>query len=528
MFDLESLIQALRHQGIQSLTGIRRGMEKEALRITPTGHLAQTPHPPALGSALTHSHITTDFSESLLEFITPPCDDIDSMFSCMDQIHRFTCQILQQQDELLWMSSMPCIIEDDRIPIAVYGTSNVARMKHIYRVGLAHRYGRSMQAISGIHYNLSFPDIFWQTLQQIEKNSLSFQDYKTEKYFGLIRNFRRYFWLMLYLFGAAPAACASFVRNRSHHLQPLDQNSFHHPYATSLRMGDLGYQSKAQESLYIDYNSLNGYISSLLQGLTTPHPDYEKIGLKDGDQYKQLSTHLLQIENEFYSVIRPKYPTQAREAPLTALNRHGVEYIEVRSVDVNLYNPIGLDKHQAYFIEAFLLFCLLEESPPTDTQEYRHILHNQHEVVNRGRDPEVQVYCHGRQIPLRQCAEHWLKKIECCAELLSESLQDENYYTSVIRQEDKLSHPDQTPSGKIIQQMQQEHLSFYQLALQQSRHHFQSFIRHPLNDEPLSFYRELARQSLAKQQQIEASDTESFDEYLDAYFRQYRRLEQVV
>lgn len=293
-----------------SLNGILRGLEKESLRITPKGQLAQTGHPLGLGSALKHPHITTDYSEALLEFITEPLDNIPALLQQLDDIHRFTYQELAKDDERLWPASMPSQLPADaEIPVARYGSSNSGTMKTIYRVGLGHRYGRSMQTIAGVHYNFSLPDDFWRELQQQEGDSQDLQAFKTQRYFALIRNFRRYFWLLVYLFGAAPAVSNSFVDGRKHRLQAFgdDIQTQHLPFATSLRMGDLGYQSDAQQSLFVCYNNVNSYLRTLCGAITKSHPAYAAIGVKDdAGNYKQLNTSLLQIENEFYSSIDRK------------------------------------------------------------------------------------------------------------------------------------------------------------------------------------------------------------------------------
>src|SRR5438105_768467 len=270
----------------ENLRGIRRGIEKESLRVRPDGTLAQSLHPSALGAALTHPHITTDFSESQLELITGVQPSVESCLEELTQIHQIVYRHIG--DEVLWCASMPCNLPADHlIPIGRYGISNVGRAKTVYRLGLAHRYGRRMQAISGIHYNFSLPGV------------------TDEQYFGLIRNFRRHSWLLLYLFGASPAVCASFLADRAHELERLGEDTFYLPHATSLRMGRLGYQSDAQSSLSVSYNNLESYAASLQEALTKPYPAYEAVGIRGGEDYRQLATSLLQIENEFYGTIRP-------------------------------------------------------------------------------------------------------------------------------------------------------------------------------------------------------------------------------
>ena len=201
---MKSLPERLRQVSVGALKGIRRGIEKESLRVRPDGTLALTPHPAALGSALTHPHITTDFSESQLELITGVHASVEGCLEELTQIHQFVYRAIG--DEMLWVASMPCgLPADEAIPIGRYGTSNVGRAKSVYRMGLAHRYGRRMQTISGIHYNFSMPGV------------------TNEGYFALIRNFRRHSWLLLYLFGASPAVCSSFVAGRAHELQQLSE-----------------------------------------------------------------------------------------------------------------------------------------------------------------------------------------------------------------------------------------------------------------------------------------------------------------
>ena len=307
-----------------TLTSLRRGIEKESLRVRPDGSLATTPHPARLGSALTHPHITTDFSESQVELITGVHSNADACLTELTEIHQVVYRAIG--DELLWGASMPCRLPaDDAIPIGRYGNSNVGRAKSVYRMGLSHRYGRRMQTISGIHYNFSLP------------GQLS-----NEAYFALIRNFRRHSWLLLYLFGASPAVCASFVADREHELERLSGDTLYLPHATSLRMGRLGYQSDAQSSLAVSYNSLESYGASLQEALTKPYPAYEAIGIRDGDDYRQLATSLLQIENEFYGTIRPKRVIRPGERPLHALRDRGVEYVEVRLMDLDPFQPVGI------------------------------------------------------------------------------------------------------------------------------------------------------------------------------------------
>src|SRR5690606_853431 len=141
--------------------------------------------------------------------------------TCALPIYRFTYTKLD--GEYLWSPSMPCPLPDEAdIPIAEYGSSNIGRLKHVYRQGLALRYGKTMQCIAGIHYNFSLPEALWPLLQQAEGDHSARQDYQSARYIGLIRNFRRYSWLLMYLFGASPALDAGFLRGRAQGLEQLD------------------------------------------------------------------------------------------------------------------------------------------------------------------------------------------------------------------------------------------------------------------------------------------------------------------
>lgn len=507
------------------LSKIVRGIEKESLRVTGRGTLAMTPHSARLGSAATHPEITTDFSEALLEFITPPTTDVEGTLQRLNDIHHFTYQVLE--DEYLWVNSMPCVLakDEDSIPVAQYGTTNAALMKTIYRLGLGHRYGRLMQTIAGIHYNFSLPDEFWMFLHDAEQSKLSLQDFKTQRYFDLIRNFRRYFWLLLYVFGAAPAICPTFVHGREHSLVPLgsDKATLHAPYATSLRMGDLGYQSKAQESLHVDYNKLPDYLRTLCEAITRPHPDYEAIGIKDENgNYKQLNTGILQIENEFYSPIRPKRTTKSGEAALRALYDRGVEYIEVRCLDLDPYQPIGIGAEQIYFLDTFLLFCLLADSPLTDGDEYRRVQENQQRIVYQGRDPKLELLDRNGPRSFSDWAEELIERLREVAAVLDAANRTDVHLRSVEQQAAKVSDSSLTPSARVLADLREGGQSFYEFALQQAVQHGSHFRNAPMDPAVQQHYAQLAAESLARQKALEAEDQVDFDQYLADFYAQYQ------
>jgi glutamate--cysteine ligase len=486
------------------LKGVRRGIEKESLRVEPDGTLARTLHPKALGSALTHPHITTDFSESQLELITGVHASVESCLEELTQIHQVVYRHVG--DEVLWCASMPCDLPaDNLIPIGRYGFSNVGRAKTVYRLGLAHRYGRRMQAISGIHYNFSLPGL------------------SNGQYFSLIRNFRRRSWLLLYLFGASPAVCSSFVAGRSHELKELAPGTHYAPHATSLRMGRLGYQSEAQASLCVSYNNLEDYTASLYDALTQSYPAYEKIGIKEnsgsGDDYKQLSTTLLQIENEFYSTVRPKRRIKRGERPLHALRSRGVEYVEVRLMDLDPFAPIGITPATCRVLDVFLLHCLAAPSPNDTPDEIREWQANQQAVAVRGREPGLVLTQDARRISLREWGSEILAACEPIAAEVDAALGSAAAHREAIAEaRRRLEDPEATPSARVLHAMARNHdNSFARFALVESTLHKASLKALELPREVRERFARLADESLMKQRELEAADDVDFETFRQRY-----------
>ena len=505
------------------LLDITRGIEKESLRVTKAGEIAKTPHSHLLGAALTHPQITTDFSEALLEFITPPSTDANEVLKILEDAHCFTYKNIG--DEVLWTSSMPCQLSgESSIPVGVYGSSNIGEMKHTYRLGLGHRYGKLMQTIAGIHYNFSVPDDLMEMFRSNENSKVSFEVFKTDNYFSLIRNFRRNYWLLLYLFGASPAICRSFAKNRGHRLIEFgeDEHSLHLPYATSLRMSDLGYQSKNQDNLMICYNSLDSYVKTLREVLVKPNPSYELIGLKDAlGKYKQLNVNVLQIENEFYSPIRPKRSADPGETPLQALSKKGVEYIEVRCLDLNPFLPLGIDREQIDFMDVFLMTCLLSKSAPTDQEEHYRILKNQKIMVYQGRSPNLMLHDKYKSRTFRDWGHSIFEKMYPVAALFDQQKQTSRYSEALKKLERLIDRPSLTPSAKILDTMRQNKKSYFQVAMDHALKTRKHILSTELSAESIKRYEEMAVQSLKSQRAIEAADDIPFDKFLENYHQQY-------
>ena len=500
---MSNLQERLKALSPERLKGVRRGIEKESLRSQPDGLLALTPHPAALGSALTHPHITTDFSESQLELITGVHAGVEEALEELTDVHRFTYGVLDAAgDERLWVSSMPCgLPTDETIPLGRYGSSNVARAKSVYRMGLGHRYGRRMQTISGIHYNWSLPGV------------------SSEQYFGLIRNFRRHAFLLLYLFGASPALCSSFVAGRPHELQPLGDSSMHMPHGTSLRMGRLGYQSDAQASLEVSYNSLEGYGASLQDALTRPWPAYEAIGIQNpGGDYSQLATTLLQIENEFYGTIRPKRVIHPGERPLHALRERGVEYVEVRLMDLDPFEPVGISAETIRFLDVFLLHCLLSESPDDSPKEIAELAHNQHLTAARGREPGLLLQRNGADAALTTWGRELVTQCAPIAHALDAAQGGGLYAAALVSAEAALDDASRLPSARVLAAMHASHDdSFTAFVRAQSESTRVALLAEPLTEEKQAAFVEASIASVEAQKRIEANDTMPFEIYRQQY-----------
>ncbi|MGF1616146.1 MAG: glutamate--cysteine ligase [Gammaproteobacteria bacterium] len=511
------LSQLLARNQCTLLCGGKKGLEKESLRVTPSGQIAKTPHPTALGSPLTHPSITTDYSEALLEFITAPYAETDAVLAFLHQTHQFVHHHLD--DELLWATSMPCLLEGEHtIPLARYGCSNLGMFKHIYRRGLGHRYGHAMQIIAGIHFNYSLPERFWPVYQDHERDARPLKEFVSEAYFGLIRNLQRVGWLPIYLFGASPALCRSFFGNRQPNLPFFDAGTCFAPHATSLRMSDIGYRNKSPASLTICYDSLDDYLASLAHALRTPYPEYQRIGVMVDGQYRQLTANLLQIEAEYYSTMRPKQTALPHEPPSLALKRRGIEYVELRSLDLDPFSPIGITATEVRFLEALLLYCLLSESPLISHQERQAINWNQAAVARQGRDPSLVLHSGLGTQPLGTLAMEVFDSLQGLCELLDSEEIEHPYQQSLGLLKETIHDPEQTPSAKVLQAMRTHDESFFDFALRMAQQHHAYFTQRPLSKPDSQIFQEWARRSQLQQQALEAADNIPFEAYLQQYF----------
>jgi len=519
---LEQRLSAMVNAGTAHLlAGGRIGLEKESLRVSPDGGIAKTPHPSALGSALTNSYFTTDYSEAQTEFITPPFDDGKQALAFLRDGHKFVYDNLQ--DEILWATSMPCVLAGGaNIPVARYGNSNAGRMKTVYRRGLGHRYGRAMQVISGVHFNFSLNEALWPSFQDLEQDRGNLRTFIDKHYFRMLRNLQRHGWLVPYLFGASPAVCMSFVGDKETRLSVFNDTTYYEPFATSLRMGDIGYSNSKELGAGIDicYDSIDTYIKSLSHAIEAPCATWgEKGTLVDGS-YRQLNSNILQIENEHYSTVRPKQLTGTLEKPVLALQKRGVRYVELRSLDVNAFHPLGISEEQLCFLEAFLMFCLLHESPPLEKDERPVVDRNLELVAHRGRDSSIRLLRQGREGTLQDWAREICSDMAGICEQLDGSDRTRPYSSSLTNQLEVIRDPDRTPSAMVLAEMRANGEGFFPFARRMSQQHKTFFDSQELSLERRQLFETEARRSMDQQREMEEADRVPFDQFLEDYFNQ--------
>ncbi len=510
---------------LSALASIGRGIEREALRVLSEGKLSDKGHYHALGSALTHPQITTDFSETLLEFITPVSHSPETAIAQLQDVQKYTLSNID--GELLWPMSMPCFVDSDsNIPLAQYGSSNIGKMKTVYRQGLKNRYGSMMQVISGIHFNFSFSNDFWSVLQELHQDKSNLTDYISSQYFSILRNYKRYCWLIPYLYGSSPAICGSFLQGKDHTLpfKKAPEGSLYLEYATSLRMSDLGYTSSEQSSLQICYNNLSGYVDGVQDAIALKSKDFEKIGVKVNGEYQQLNNNVLQIENELYAPIRPKRVIKPGEKPSQALRERGVEYIEVRALDVNPFVDTGISLNQVYFLDIFLTYCAFVDNKKFDCDSQKYYEKNMDEVVLRGRDPElllsdVDKQGHVTLKSIKTWGNELFDQMACVANLLDKAYKTNKYSETLNVERTKINNSQLTPSAEILSIIvdQKQSLSTYALTI--AANYRQQTLDREYQFYSQQYFEKSVETSHQEQLDIETNDKVNFDEFLTDYFK---------
>ncbi|MBL4941873.1 MAG: glutamate--cysteine ligase [Colwellia sp.] len=512
---------------LKALADIGRGIEREALRILPEGQLSQQGHYRELGSALTHDEITTDYSETLLEFITPVSHSPEQTIAQLQDIQKYTFANIK--GELLWPMSMPCFVDDaDKVPLAQYGHSNIGKMKTVYRQGLKNRYGSMMQVISGIHFNFSFSEKFWKTIQSLPSHNSdqALNDFISERYFSILRNYKRYCWLIPYLYGSSPALCDSFLQGKTSPLpfKKSASGALYLDYATSLRMSDLGYTSSEQSSLKICYNNLHGYVDGVQNAIALKSEKFAAIGVKVNGKYQQLNSNILQIENELYAPIRPKQVLKSGEKPSQALRDRGVEYIEVRALDVNPFVDTGISIEQIHFLDIFITYCAFVDNKEFDCDSQQHHENNMNAVVLRGRDPALllsDANCQG-EVSLKSVAtwgNELLDNMANVALLLDQAYQTTNYSEAIVRERAKINDASLTPSAKMLSIMLDQGISISDYAIEQATIYREQALARDYQFYSQQYFIDSAEKSHQKQRNIEVNDTLDFDDFLADYFK---------
>ncbi|MDF7669785.1 glutamate--cysteine ligase [Orbaceae bacterium ESL0721] len=496
------------------LQGIQRGIERETLRILPDGSLSKSPFPTNIGSALTHPWITTDFAESMLEFITPVNTNIDYMLKFLHDLHRYANSNIG--NEVMWPLSMPCFVNrEEDIILAQYGSSNEGIYKTVYREGLKNRYGAMMQTISGVHYNFSLPMAFWQAREGV-KNSCEGRTIISEGYFRVIRNYYRFGWIIPYLFGASPSLCASSICDSAKRKAFIEETNGHCylPYATSLRLSDIGYTNNAQKELGITFNHLESYVAGLQRATHTKSAEFSKIGVKVDGKYRQLNDNVLQIENEFYAPIRPKRVPRAGELPSEALLRGGIEYIEVRALDINPFSPIGITEEQIRFIDLFLIWCALAPAPEMSSEELNCAKLNWNRIILEGRKPDqiISLGCGDYHEPLAKVGHELFDDLLRVADVLDHLDRSGSYRQVCERLDVMFDQPELTLSAQVLQAISD--LGTDKFGLKLANQYKQQFSAEPLTLLTESDFIQQRDLSIEKQKQQEADDTISFDEFL--------------
>ncbi|KZN37716.1 glutamate--cysteine ligase [Pseudoalteromonas luteoviolacea] len=504
---------------VASLSGIQRGIEREALRIQPSGKIAKTPHPEGVGHPLTHSSITTDFSESLLEFITPVSTSAEQTLSQLRDLQKHT--LAHMGNEMLWPMSMPCFIEDQEdIVLAQFGSSNIGKMKTLYREGLKNRYGSMMQAIAGVHFNTSFPESFWLALKEHEQDSGELQEFVSNKYLGLIRNFKRELWLISYLFGASPALCSSFLQGKQSNLpfEKQGKGTLYLPHGTALRLGDLGYTNSEQSSLKVMYNSLAEYVTGLQRAIRCRSDLYEGIEDFRADEPKQLNKNILQIENEFYSPIRPKRNAQKHETPTQALSRGGIEYIEIRALDVNPFVDTGISIEQIRFLDVFLTYCLLKDTPFMSWEEQQESDNNLQRVISTGRDTSTTLQRGDEQVTIAQWGSEIFADLKVVAQLFDSAHQSTLYTETVNKLATWIESPDETFSGQLVSALRETGSDASEQALSIAKQYKEAHLKGDYQFYSEASLNEQAMRSFEDEKAVLASDELSFKAFLQDYF----------
>ena len=312
-----------------------------------------------------------------------------------------------------------------------------------------------MQCISGIHVNYSFGKHFWDILELSISKNINHQ-IRSETYFRTLRNIQRNNWFLLYLYGASPILGKNLI-NKKYKFIKINNDEYYLPFATSLRMSSMGYQNMNQSKLFISLNQLDRYLKDLKTATETASKNFAELELSSNEESAQLNSNMLQIEDEYYAVSRPKNSRNVESRQISKLAKYGVDYLELRSLDLNPFSKCGIEYEDLVFIEVFILYCTLIASPKIGKTEMEDTTKNSHLVSIKGREDGLKLNRNGTRIALQDWGNEILDEMGNIAELFGYKSFDQSKYSEQIK------HPDTTLSGRLLNKVVEKKTSFYDL-----------------------------------------------------------------
>ncbi|EGT5620117.1 bifunctional glutamate--cysteine ligase GshA/glutathione synthetase GshB [Clostridium perfringens] len=402
------------------------GLEKENVRVTESGNLALTPHPKAFGDREKNAYIKTDFSESQLEMVTPVCNTLEEVYSFICNLNKVVSLEIMKNGEFLWPQSNPPILpREEEIPIAKLSN----REDELYRENLSYKYGKKKQVISGIHYNFSFKEEFIKLLYKELKVEKDFREFKDDIYLRMARNFQKYHWLLIYLTGASPVFHESYIEEIKEEGEKLGEDSYYIKDDTSLRNSSYGYKNK--KDYYISYNSIEEYASDI------------KNLVKDKE---------IQSIKEYYNPIRLK--SLGSEDMLESLLHKGIDYLEVRLLDLDPLSIQGVSKETLYLVHLFMIYTLLKENKEITYKDQEEFFKNHDMVALKGRNEEAVIYENGVPVLLKDKGREILSEMDEIVEILFSN--NEEFKNVIKRALEKINNPHDTISEKLIKDIKEE------------------------------------------------------------------------
>lgn len=401
------------------------GIEWESLRAHSTGELCLTPHPEVFGDKFTNPLVTTDFSESQIEIITPTLDSVDEAFDAFSLLSDLV-NVSLPEDEYLWFQSIPCILPYyDKIPIAQYKGEEAAKSQK-YREELAKKYGVKKQMISGVHFNFSFKNETIEKLYSFSDKNLSFKEFKNEIYLKIARNYLRYCWLIIYLTGCSIGTHKTFANECIHLMDTKDAfGSYYSTKGPSFRNASCGYKN-----------------------LKTLHPSYKNVDEFTRDISNYIESGELSEAKELYTQIRlkPKNPSDL----LNSLKNDGIEYIEIRTLDINPFYKCGLTQQDMKFLHLFLIYMLVkEESDYVDWQKEAII--NEERTAEKAYTDEMRLLKDGHEVTLKEWA---LELIDEMNEMIDElGINDYQNLDMILK---RIKNPDLTYGKRLLKIIKKE------------------------------------------------------------------------